>query len=424
MISQPPRIHLFQGYGIELEYMIVDKETLMVKPIADELIRSEAGNYDDDVVNGVVTWSNELVLHVLELKSTKPEHDLEMIEAAFVENVTRVNSILAQWNAMLMPTGAHPFMNPSEETRLWTHGNGQIYETYNRIFDCRGHGWANVQSTHLNLPFYDDQEFARLHAAVRLILPILPALCASTPMLNGKFTGSFDTRLKYYKSNQNRIPSIAGRIIPEAVYSKRNYLQVIYEKIKADLEPFDTEHVLNPIWVNSRGAIARFDRGSLEIRLMDCQECTRADTAIIALITETLQAFVNGKFIDHESQMKWKTETLANLLDVCIEAGSTATIDHEEYLKVFGVTEAKVTAGQLWSIIADKVMTARLQHWRPTLDLILTEGSLAERIIRDLDRNYHHDNVMRVYRRLAECLAKNEQFYATASSEVNSRQAI
>ena len=72
MILQPPRIHLFQAYGIELEYMIVDKDTLMVKPIADEAIKSETGNYDDDFVNGNVTWSNELVLHVLELKSTKP----------------------------------------------------------------------------------------------------------------------------------------------------------------------------------------------------------------------------------------------------------------------------------------------------------------------------------------------------------------
>lgn len=410
MIAHPPRIHLFQAYGIELEYMIVDKDTLMVKPIADEAIKSETGNYEDDFVNGNVTWSNELVLHVLELKSTRPEDDLKMIEVALEENVRRVNSILAKWNAMLLPTGAHPFMNPAEETRLWQHGDSKIYETYNRIFDCRGHGWSNVQSTHLNLPFYDDQEFARLHAAVRLILPMLPALCASSPMLNGKFTGSYDTRLKYYKSNQNRIPSIAGRIIPEAVYSKRNYLQVIYDKIKSDLEPYDPGNVLNPIWVNSRGAIARFDRGSLEIRLMDCQECITADMAIIALVAETLQAVVNGRFIDLESQMKWKTETLANLLDVCIEAGSAATIDQEEYLKVFGIDEKRISGGQFWTIIAGKVMSDRLMPWRHALDQILTEGTLAERIIRALDHNYGHDNVTAVYRRLAECLERNQLF--------------
>lgn len=412
MIVQPPRIHLFQAYGIELEYMIVDRETLTVKPVADELIRSETGNYDTDFVRDSVTWSNELVLHVVELKGSRPEQDLLAIEEALAENVRYVNSILSQWNAMLMPTGAHPFMNPVEETRLWPHGDSRIYETYNRIFDCRGHGWSNVQSTHLNLPFYDDQEFARLHAAVRLILPILPALCASTPMLNGKFTGSYDTRLKYYKSNQNKIPSIAGKIIPEAVFSRRNYLQVIYDKIKADLAPLDPDRILNPIWVNSRGAIARFDRGSLEIRVMDCQECAKADVAIVALVIETLKELVRGSFADHDAQMKWKTEPLANLLDVCMEAGAAATIDHPEYLGVFGLGPGKLTAAELWTAIVEKVMNDPLKTWRPTLDVILRQGTLAERIIRALHQDYSRENTVSVYKRLASCLANDEMFTA------------
>src|SRR5678815_4652510 len=101
------------------------------------------------------------------------------------------------------------------------------------------------QSTHLNLPFYDDEEFAKLHAAVRMILPILPALCASSPILDGKFTGMMDTRLRYYKTNQSRIPSITGKVIPEAVFSRRNYFNTIYEKIKTDIAPFDPQEELN-----------------------------------------------------------------------------------------------------------------------------------------------------------------------------------
>jgi len=92
-------------------------------------------------------------------------------------------------------------------------------------------------------------------------------------MLDGALTGKLDTRLEYYKTNQSRIPSITGKVIPEAVFSKRNYLNTIYEKIKTDIAPFDTQNILNPIWVNSRGAIPRFDRGSIEIRVMDIQEC-------------------------------------------------------------------------------------------------------------------------------------------------------
>jgi glutamate---cysteine ligase / carboxylate-amine ligase len=413
MIFQPPRIHLFQGYGVELEYMIVDRDTLKVKPVADKLIKQEIGSYENEVVNGKVTWSNELVLHVLELKSTKPENDFVMIERVFMENVGSINAILSKWNAILMPTGAHPFMDPLEETRLWPHGDTAVYQTYNRIFDCRGHGWSNLQSTHLNLPFYDDEEFAKLHAAVRLILPILPALCASTPILSGKFTGSVDTRLKYYKTNQQKIPSITGRIIPEAVFSRRNYLQTIYDNIKADLAPFDPEKVLNPIWVNSRGAIARFDRGSIEIRLMDCQECPYADLAIMALVIETLKAFVNGQFIDHESQMKWRTETLAHILDICVEEGSAAIIDYPEYLNVFGISAPRMSSGRLWELIAEKMLKTaegHLSHWSKAFGIIHKHGTLAQRIIKDLKNNYSHENIVRVYRALGNCLTKNQLF--------------
>src|SRR5215216_2057816 len=114
-----PRYNLFYGYGVELEYMIVDRDTLATRPIADELLKHELGSYGSDFENGIVTWSNELVLHVIELKSTKPESDFRALEIGFSENVKRINSILTKWNAMLLPTAAHPFMDPIKEAKLW-----------------------------------------------------------------------------------------------------------------------------------------------------------------------------------------------------------------------------------------------------------------------------------------------------------------
>ena len=126
---------------------------------------------------------------------------------------------------MLMPERAHPWMNPNLETRLWPHDNNEVYAIYNTIFDCRGHGWSNLQSTHLNLPFYDDEEFAKLHAAVRPVLPILPP-CASSPILEGKSTGSLDSRMLFYKNNRARIPSITGKVIPEVLSSPSGNTQI------------------------------------------------------------------------------------------------------------------------------------------------------------------------------------------------------
>lgn len=412
-MDQPPRLHLFQGYGIELEYMLVDRNSLKVKPFTDQLIKHETGAYQSDFENGIVTWSNELVLHVVELKSTRPENNFNGLENAFAENIRRINAILAASDTMLMPTAAHPFMDPLAETRLWPHENNEVYEVYNRIFDCRGHGWSNLQSTHLNLPFYDDEEFAKLHAAVRLVLPLLPALCASSPILDGRLTGMQDTRLKFYKSNQARIRSITGKVIPEAVFSKRNYLNTIYEKIKSDIAPFDPENFLNPIWVNSRGAIPRFDRGSIEIRVMDIQECPSADMAIMALVIETIKALVNEKFIDFEAQTKYKTDFLAQLLDKAAEHGQAAVIDDAEYLGIFGFPETSATMGALWKHITGRLVRSgnvALRTWMREIEVLLSQGTLAARIIKALGEDDSKENISGVYRRLCDCLGQNKMF--------------
>ena len=89
---------------------------------------------------------------------------------------------------------------------------------------------------------------------------------------------------------------------------------------------------LNAIWVNSRGAIPRFDRGSIEIRLMDIQECPAADLAAVTLVIETIKA-LSAEFVYRtEAQMKWKTEGLAQILDQTIVHAGHAVLDNAEYL--------------------------------------------------------------------------------------------
>jgi carboxylate-amine ligase len=412
-MTEPTRIHIFQAYGIELEYMIVDRDSLRVRPITDELLHHVLGSYESDYTNGRVTWSNELVLHVVELKSTKPDNEFVSLEAAFAENIKQVNKILEQWNAMLLPSAAHPFMDPSRETQLWPHENNEVYAIYNRIFDCKGHGWSNLQSMHLNLPFYDDEEFAKLHAAIRVVLPLLPALCASSPILDSKATGMMDTRLKYYKTNQARIPSITGKVIPEAVFSKRNYLNTIYERIKTDIAPFDPDNDLNPVWVNSRGAIPRFDRGSIEIRIMDIQECPHADLAIASLVIALIRALASERLVDRETQMRWKTDALAELLDQTSAEGGDARIDNAGYLDLFGIRERSVTAAEVWKYLLQWLQASGdtgLAFYEDVFQIILNKGTLAKRLVRTLGPEPTPEALLETYRRLADCLADNRMY--------------
>jgi carboxylate-amine ligase len=155
---------LFERTGVELEYMIVDAATLDVLPVADRLLRAAAGSWVSDAAMGPVTWSNEMGLHVVELKTTEPAAELGSWAGTFQEHVRRMDAILSDGPAMggrpgrLLPAGMHPWMDPWTQMRLWPHEGGRYYEAFDAIFDCRGHGWANLQSVHVNLPFRDDAE--------------------------------------------------------------------------------------------------------------------------------------------------------------------------------------------------------------------------------------------------------------------------
>ena len=396
------RYHLFQGYGIELEYMIVDKQSLKVMPVSDMLLKKVLGDIGTDYVNGRISWSNELVLHVLELKTTVPEADLTGLNDLFHSNVKMVNELLAEDNAMLLPTAMHPLMNPALETRIWPHDYNAVYEAYNKMFNCKGHGWSNVQSMHINLPFYDDEEFSRLHDAIRIILPLIPALAASSPVVEGKVADHIDQRLAFYKQNQASIPVIAGHIIPEMVHSKRQYHQQIYREIKNAIAPFDKENILDPVWVNSRGAIARFDRGSIEIRLIDIQENPQADLAIAAFVIELVKWLYRN-----DCSVNLKASQLAKILSKTIKHGQKVLIDDLEYLNSFGITN-ELSAGELLNHLYIKVKDTIPTLYQKPLQEILLHGTLAERILSRLNADPGKEQITELYQELSECLAKNE----------------
>lgn len=403
--------HIFEVTGIELEYMIVDRDTLDVKPIADKVLEAVAGEITGEVEVGPLGWSNELVLHVIELKTPQPVPTLDGLGALFQHDVRRVNEILAPMNARLMPTAMHPWMDPHKEMHLWPHENSPIYEAYNRIFDCRGHGWANLQSAHINLPFQNDEEFGRLHAAIRVLLPLIPALAASSPFHDGKPAGVLDARLNFYRQNQRRIPSITGAVIPEPVFTQADYEREILGRTYRDIAPLDPEGILQDEFLNSRGAIARFYRGSIEIRIIDLQECPAADVAITALIVAVLRALAGDKFAPAAAQRRWAPEPLAAILMDVMTDACDATIENREFLELFGMNgTSETTARELWRHLIARVESDLAPEHVRALDLILTRGSLARRIRRALPNSPSRAEMKKVYGQLCECLENGEMF--------------
>ena len=120
-----PPLHLFDAYGVELEYMLVDRRSLDVRAEADELLKaaSETGRPESEIKrpNGT-SWSNELVLHVVEVKVTEPVESFTGVSEALQASVDEANAILARKGGgagmRLMPGGMHPWMDPVTQTRL------------------------------------------------------------------------------------------------------------------------------------------------------------------------------------------------------------------------------------------------------------------------------------------------------------------
>lgn len=392
--------------------MIVDRDTLDVAPLADRLLVNERGEIENEIERGDIAWSNELVAHVVEFKTNGPATSPRGLASAFAAEVREANSALAEAGACLLPTAMHPWMDPAREMRLWPHADRGIYEAFDRIFDCRGHGWANLQSMHVNLPFAGDDEFGRIHTAVRAVLPLLPALAASSPFVEGVHHGSLDQRLVAYESNARRVPSVSGAVVPEAIQTAADY-ELLLQSIYRDLEPFDPDFVVRHEWVNARGAIARFDRGAIEIRVLDVQECPRADLAIAHGVFELVRMLAAPAC--HETLADLGTAALAVCLRRTMAEGPFAPIDDRTYLEALELPMG-LTAGEALEALLERsgALDADWGEEASCLQKLLRRGCLAATLVRELGRTPTRAELRRAYAKLAYCLANDVLYDAEA----------
>lgn len=398
---------IFSVLGIEIEYMLVDKNTLDVQPKSDLILKTLAGEQVNEVELGDIAISNELVMHVLEFKTQGPKRPEEPISAQFQAAIKYLQPKLDELDLILLPGGAHPWMNPHKETIRWPHDQNDIYDKYHDIFDCRGHGWANLQSMHVNLPYGNEAEFFRLHNLIRLMIPLIPALAASTPILDGKSTGMLDSRLHYYEHNQKKIPSIAGDIVPEFINHPNDYERLILNPMYDAIRPFDPEGILQYPWLNSRGAIPKFDVQAIEIRIIDSQECPDADIAIAKAIHEILKLW-DGASEAHLTH-PIDTKVLKAIYDASCQKGLSHVVHDKNLLTQWQAgTSSEMTLRAIWDVLIAKVshkLTSSEQH---CLELILSEGNLSQRILKAINQKTNHHALFHVYQQLADCLVTNQ----------------
>ncbi len=393
-----------------MEYVVID-DALRPRQLVEPAFRVIHGRPTSEIEWGEAGFSNELAAHVFELKTMQPERSLPRAERHLVAGLKKFSSVLRdQFSARLLPTAMHPFMHPSE-TRLWPRAGQRIYRTYARIFDIHQHGWLNVQATHVNLPFGSERETMALHNAIACLIPYLPALAASSPIFEGKLGPAVDNRLAFYRVNQRRFPSITGQIVPEFVGSYREYRRRILKPIYRALDHVVDGQIIQHEWVNSRGAIMRFMRDAIEIRVLDTQECIKADVAIAAFIRSVLRHMTKQTL--HGDTRLPDHRVLVADLDAVIRHGLAANVmaPHIRVRRQRART-ARHVLDHLLSVAADEVPKTE-RRYLPIVEARVSRGNLSERIRRTVRRRAprpgrrRREVITGIYEELATCLQDN-----------------
>lgn len=401
---------MFSVHGIETELMVVHRESLDVLPVVAEAMAAAAGSGASDFEDGAVSWSNELVAHVLEFKGTDPIPSLLGQSALFHASMMRCDELLAASEAMLLPGAAHPWMDPRQETVLWPHEGHEVYATYDRLFDCRRHGWANLQSVHLNLPFANDEEFARVHAAARVVMCLLPGLSAASPFQDGRWQGAMDQRLRTYAANSVLVPQMTGPVVPEAVWTEADYRRVIMQPLTAAVAKLDPSRTLQGDWLNARGVIARFDRMAIEIRVMDAQECPLSDLAMAAAAAAATKMLAEARHVPVERLQALTPARLRGLFAATVMDGSAAVVSDPEILAALGQAQhPALSLRRLWTDLLEVEWSAAMSaEFQPLLQAYAEGGTLAERMVTLVGLTPTREELMRLVRCQRASLVKNQ----------------
>lgn len=265
-------------------------------PIVDKILKDLHGHIVNVVKKPHFCFGKELQLHVIEIKPSKPFQSPIIFEETMQEAISDISDFIERkYDVNLLGTGMHPTLK-LEETGIWPHRHRQIYQAYGEIFNLKRHGWLNIQSFQLNLPYGNEKDGVAMHNLLGNICAYLPAIAASSPIYEGKLGEFLDNRLGFYKQNQREIPSVTGDVIPEYIDSFEQYENEIIGKYSLDLETARANKLLIGMdWVNSRGVIFRFDRRALEIRVMDEQECVKSDVALSCFIRAVIRGLTEEK---------------------------------------------------------------------------------------------------------------------------------
>ena len=372
-------------------------------PIADQVIKDYCGKIVNFVELPDFTFGKELQLHVMEIKANAPFKSPVLFEETMQNAVATLLDFLGKkYHAHLLGTGMHPLLK-LDETGVWSHRHRKIYQELGKIFNLKQHGWLNIQSFHLNLPYAREEKGILLHNLLAGLCAYLPAISASSPICEGAIGPNVDNRLHFYKMNQREVPSITGDVVPEYVFSFDQYRKEVIGQYSQDLAKAGAgKTILSKEWVNSRGVIFRFDRAALEVRVMDEQECVKSDVALSCFIRAALRELIANpaELLPHQLLVKDFNSAMAKGLNAKVHHPNGETARQVcQHLFSMALQNAEEDEKKYLWIVKKRIENGNLS------DLI------RERILKKAKKTSLEEAILSVYSTLIKCLANNQPYF-------------
>jgi carboxylate-amine ligase len=246
--------------GVEEEFSILDPQTLDMLPLFEQL--RDAARAGDPLLHEHIT--GELISSEIEIISGVGG-DLNDALARQREHRRRLFALAAEQGVALGATGTHPWADYRRQPIIDTEHYRRVEEGLKYV------AWRNnTFSLHVHLGVRDLDRAVRVCDRLRPVLPLLLAISANSPYLDGQDTGLHSARTQSFTKSFPRcgVPDAFG-----GWPAYREYVEFL-KRTNSIVE-------FTQVWWSVR---PHFSFGTVEMRICDVQATAGESDALASLI--------------------------------------------------------------------------------------------------------------------------------------------
>jgi len=245
--------------GLEEEFALLDPADLGLRPRFEELQR--AASADPQLAGSI---SGELISSEIEIRSGRGA-DLAAASAAQREHRRRLFTLADRHGVALGATGTHPWSDYREQHIIETEHYRRVEEGLKYV------AWRNnTFSLHVHVGVAGADRAVRVCDRLRPLLPLLLAISASSPFLDGRDSGLHSARTQIFTRSFPRCG------VPDAYGSWDAFADYIEFLVSTRSIVEYTQ-----VWWSIR---PHFSFGTVEVRICDAQPTAAESDALAALI--------------------------------------------------------------------------------------------------------------------------------------------